>query len=113
MCEEWRDFAAFAAWALANGYQPGLSIERNDNDLGYSPENCKWIPKNRQGHNTRKSRRITAFGETKPVIDWVEDPRCSVGYCTLWSRLVKHGWDAERAISVPRLRPGTRASRLA
>lgn len=44
VCEEWRSSAeAFIEWALANGYERGLTIDRLDNDAGYSPSNCQWI----------------------------------------------------------------------
>lgn len=56
ICPEWReDFAVFAAWALANGYKEGLSIDRIDNDKGYFPENCQWIT---QSENSLKGWRI-------------------------------------------------------
>lgn len=41
VCKEWLDdFSAFQKWALANGYKEGLTIDRKDNDKGYSPNNC-------------------------------------------------------------------------
>lgn len=44
VCEEWRDDpAAFIAWAEANGYQPGLELDRIDNDGPYAPWNCQFI----------------------------------------------------------------------
>ena len=43
ICQEWDIFGRFRQWALANGYAPGLVIDRTNNDLGYSPENCRWI----------------------------------------------------------------------
>jgi hypothetical protein len=54
-CEEWGDFAAFRTWAESNGYSPTLTIDRIDNDAGYCPENCQWIPLGEQSKNRRPS----------------------------------------------------------
>ena len=42
VCTEWERFEPFRDWSLLNGYKDGLSIDRIDNDKGYSPDNCKW-----------------------------------------------------------------------
>jgi len=54
ICEEWNDFSVFRDWAMANGYADDLSIDRIDNDKGYSPDNCRFTSKEIQARNTRR-----------------------------------------------------------
>lgn len=42
MCSEWKRFSVFRKWAEGNGYKENLTIDRKDNGLGYSPQNCQW-----------------------------------------------------------------------
>lgn len=68
VCDEWQnDFVSFYNWSIANGYKKGLSIDRKDNNLGYSPDNCRWATRKEQGNNTRDTIRISWDGEEHSV----------------------------------------------
>jgi hypothetical protein len=106
VCKEWStSFEAFRDWAVANGYQPELDIDRMDNDLGYCPENCHFVTCKENQRNRRSNHLVTAWGETKTIVEWSEDSRCRVAAMTLQNRLsgkLKSGQiTPEIAISTP------------
>lgn len=54
ICDAWKvNFKAFYDWAMANGYRDDLTIDRIDNDKGYSPDNCRWTTMEEQNKNKR------------------------------------------------------------
>jgi len=102
ICDEWQNStAAFVAWAHANGYQRGLSIDRIDVNGDYTPLNCRWTDKFTQANNTRTNRFLEAFGERQTINQWSRDPRCLVDKATFASRLYRQ-WSAEEAMTTPR-----------
>lgn len=71
MCEEWEmDFMAFYQWSMDHGYSDNLTIDRIDNDKGYSPDNCRWSTWNEQENNRSNNARIEYLGETHTISEW-------------------------------------------
>lgn len=57
VCEEWESSPdVFIEWSLANGFQPGLSIDRINVNGDYCPENCRWATATQQARNKRIER---------------------------------------------------------
>lgn len=65
VCEEWNSFIKFAIWALNNGYQDNLTLDRIDNNKGYSPSNCKWSTLKEQANNKQRSIVVRVNGHAK------------------------------------------------
>ena len=90
VCESWKtDFHAYARWALENGWEPGLSIERKDVDGMYCPENCTFITMVEQMRNKTNNVRITIDGKEKCLVEWCEIFHVPFG--TAWARYKVYG----------------------
>lgn len=71
VCDSWKnDFLCFYEWAIKNGYNETLTIERIDVNGNYCPENCKWITLSEQTINLRKTIRYSICGIERPLIEW-------------------------------------------
>lgn len=60
-CEEWESFVPFYDWATTHGYSQELTLERLDNDQGYSPSNCTWATQQEQSRNKRHLQNKTGY----------------------------------------------------
>ena len=101
ICDEWlHNFQAFWDWAMANGYQDDLSIDRIDNDKGYSPDNCRWATQKAQVNNRRSNHYITFAEKTLTITQWQEKQGITKGQ---YDSRIKRGWTIEEALElVPR-----------
>lgn len=91
VCEEWQQFEPFLAWALENGYQTGLDLDRKDNNGNYEPSNCRWIPRRENINNRRNTINIEVDGETLPDTIWAEKLGVDRAILKMW--LSNHGPD--------------------
>lgn len=52
LCIEWHlDFSAFVDWSIDNGYASDRRLMRSDKTKPFSPDNCRWIDKERRTEN--------------------------------------------------------------
>ena len=98
VCAEWDDFFMFYEWALANGYQEGLTIDRIDTNGNYEPSNCRWVTMKVQNNNRRNNHLVTYKGQTKTLSEWAEE--FQINRYTLYKR-IQAGWSVEKALETP------------
>lgn len=99
VCDEWRnDVHEFMKWAMSNGYDGKLTLDRRDNSRGYSPDNCWFKTAFEQNRNRKNNRIIDIDGETKLLVDWCAI--YNIGYSTVIRR-INTGWSEKDAITIP------------
>ena len=97
MCPEWKDNPeAFILWALKNGWEKGLQIDKDIiaakigiPPLLYSPETCLVVTRKENCNQRRNSRMIEYGGEKKTLTQWSEI--LGIKHTTLTMRLKEYG----------------------
>lgn len=104
VCLEWNnDYLAFKQWALSNGYNDSLSIDRIKSDGNYEPSNCRWATYITQNNNLKSNRVISFQGEEKTLSEWAS--AFKIPYRIVNQRF-QRGWSLERIRSTPVQRKG-------
>jgi hypothetical protein len=88
----------FRDWALKNGYELGLTIERIDVNGNYCPENCKWIPLSKQARNRTTTKWVDYEGRTMSLAEAAE--LSGLPYKEVHLR-IKNGWSEYDALHTP------------
>lgn len=105
VCDEWRGSPKqFISDLEELGWTLGtkLSLDRIDNDGPYAPWNCRLASPHEQANNRRSNHIIEIFGESMSLAQAVK--RFGQGKVThdrAWQRIMKEGWDIEKAITTP------------
>lgn len=97
VCERWLDFENFKDDMYAT-WNPGLTIERKDNNGDYCPENCYWATRAIQARNKRNSVFVTLNGETRCFGEWIRV--LGLKRYTVNAR-IRRGWSRERSLTEP------------
>lgn len=88
ICKEWsgeNGLIEFYNWAIKNGYNDNLTLDRIDNDGNYEPSNCRWVDFATQNRNKSDNVYVTIDGITKVIEDWERE--CGVSAGTIRKRL--------------------------
>ena len=101
VCEEWQQFKPFMKWALENGYNDDLEIDRINNNGNYSPENCRFVTPKENSRNRRSNRLITIDGKTKTLAEWSEISGLD---SSLIRFRVVNGWSEKQLLVSPSVR---------
>lgn len=98
VCSNWRDASIFLEWAEASGWEEGLMLDRIYGNLGYFPENCRWVSRKVQNLNRSPIHWVTMNGKTLCAKDWCRE--IGINYATFQFRLRK-GMDIVEALTRP------------
>lgn len=96
VCKEWLDdYINFRTWAMANGYNDTLTIDRINVNGNYEPGNCRWSTMREQQNNVTRNRILEYNGNRKTMAEWAKE------YNILYSKFNKRiqmGWNIEKII---------------
>lgn len=98
LCDEWQDFKGFKEWAYANGYDKNAprgqcTLDRIDNNKGYSPDNCRWTSIEVQANNKRNNILYVMDGEMLSLRNICV--KIGINYKTEHDYYSKHGYKME------------------
>lgn len=97
VCDEWKNSSkAFFEWALANGYEEHLTLDRVDNDKGYYPDNCRWATKTEQNNNRCCNTIVEINSKAQTLAQWATET--GISYQTIHKRY-KRGKRGENLIA--------------
>jgi len=96
VCDSWIKFENF--YADMGDCPDGLTLERTDNNAGYSKSNCVWASMKTQARNRRNSVLLTIDGATKCLAEWSEET--GIPHATLLKRVNKGMSDSD-VIHIP------------
>jgi len=106
LCSRWLKFENFRDDMLENYLEHcrvygenNTSIERINNNGGYSPTNCCFETRQNQANNTRTNHLLTFNEQTATMSQWAK--KININIYTLYTRINTYKWSVERALTTP------------
>jgi hypothetical protein len=96
--KSWREFKNFVS-DMKKDWKQGLTLERIDNNRGYSKLNCRWASREEQANNRRTNRLVTFRGKTLSLAQWVKT--LGLKSSTIRQRYYVYHWPVGRCLSTP------------
>lgn len=100
VCENWKHqegFINFYNWAINNGYNETLTLDRIDNTKDYCPENCRWSTSKFQSNHKTNNRILKYNGVEHTLSEWCEIYNINI---VTFSDRLKRGWALEQALTI-------------
>ena len=100
------EYISFKNWAKRNGYidSKECTLDRKNNNLNYTPDNCRWATPMTQGNNRRSNRKLELNGSKHTIAEWSR--KTGIRPDTILYR-INHGWSIEMALTTPTRKWGT------
>lgn len=94
VCDEWHNPLNFKL-DMQRLYKKGLSLDRIDNNKGYSKENCRWVTRKIQNNNTRKNHLFEFNGIKRTLTEWSD--KLGIKRSTLAQRIYVYHWSINKS----------------
>jgi hypothetical protein len=106
VCDEWRN--SFETFYADMGNRPSdyHTIDREQNDEGYSKDNCRWATYREQANNRSNNVHYEHNGKNKTLPEWCREFGLDI---VIVKNRIRIGWSFDESVE---LRPRTKTCRL-
>lgn len=94
--KEWVAFEGFEK-DMSPTYKEGLTLDRIDNNKGYTKENCRWVTRTVQNNNRRNNKHLSFNGKNLTMSEWAKE--LGIKRSTIGQRYYTYNWSVNDCLS--------------